>query len=180
MVGSERRRWGRYACEEQAAMPLLRIATSPAADDAINTFAKDISLGGCSFELDRATNLSHPMPLIKVFLPGGLGTLELEGRIAWQRPGEKGMCSGVAFPGLSESEQQLLHDFFQRVASDLVPTDREQAIVQLERGVLRYRQGQFAQAKREFQHVIREFAGLIDVARVARRYHDWCNEEQEG
>ena len=156
-------------------MPLLRIATSPAADDAINAFAKDISLGGCSFELDRATNLPHPVPLIKVFLPGGLGTLELEGRIAWQRPGEKGACLGVAFPGLSESEQRLLHDFFQRAASDLVPTVRQQAITQLEQGVLRYHQRQFAQAKREFQKVMKDYAGVIDVVRVAHRYHDWCN-----
>ena len=160
-------------------MPLLRIATSPAADDAINAFAKDISMGGCSFELDRARDVSGALA-IKIFLPAGGETLDLEGRIAWKQPGERGLCVGVAFPGLSEGEQRLLENFFQSQAVGILPTDREQAIAQLERGVLLYHQGQFTQAKREFQNVIREFAGIIDVARVARRYHGWCEQEKEG
>ena len=146
-------------------MPLLRIATSPAADDAINAFAKDISLGGCSFELDHATTLPPARPLIKVFLPGGLGTLELEGRIAWQRPGEKGRCFGIAFPGFAEDERRRLEEFFRNAASDMVPTVRQQAIAQFESGILFYHQRQFAQAKREFQKVIKEHADVIDVAR---------------
>ena len=115
---------------------------------------------------------------MRLFLPGGSGSVELEGRIAWKRPGEKGLCVGVAFPGFAEGERRRLDEFFRNAASDMVPTVRQQAIAQFESGILFYHQRQFAQAKREFQNVLKEYAEVIDVARGARRYHDWSHEAQ--
>ena len=172
-AGSERRRWARVCCQEPREAPLLRIATNAASDDVVNAFARDISRGGCSFELDSARDVPEVLA-IKVFLPGGEGILDLESRIVWQRPGEKGTCVGVVFPGLSETEQQRLHGYFRHVASAPPPTVRQQAIAEFEQGVLLFHRGQLAEAKRAFQKVIREHAGVIDVARVAGRYHDWC------
>jgi hypothetical protein len=104
---------------------------------------------------------------------------------------------GVAFPQLSEEQHDTLKDFLREIGgqtatSERAPVEaqeaqppsplsrsrREQAIQQFEQGVLLYHQRKLGQAKRGFQKVIREYADIIDVARVARWYHDWCYPSQ--
>lgn len=101
---------------------------------------------------------------------------------------------GVAFQQLPEEQQDTLKDFLREVGGttatvELEPAEVEeaqatpprqgsrcdQAIQQFEQGVLLYHQRKLGLAKREFQKVLKEYADVIDVARVARRYHDWCH-----
>ena len=164
----------------------------------LNTYACDVSLGGLAFEVNKSILLPDPLPL-KVFLPHAHTPLDCSSRIAWQKLNEQTAHIGVAFPQLSEEQQHTLKDFLREVggttatvefepaeeikAAPLLPrrgSRRDQAIWQFEQGVLLYHQRKLGHAKRAFQKVIREYADIIDVARVARRNHHWCEEEQEG
>jgi len=141
--------------------------------------------------------LPDPLPL-KVFLPHAHTPLDCSSRIAWQKLNEQTAHIGVAFPQLAEEQHDTLKDFLREVGGTTATVEcepaevqeteppppqrgsrRDHAIWQFEQGVLLYHQRKLFQAKREFQKVIKEYGDVIDVARVARRYHDWCNEEKE-
>jgi len=187
---------------------LLRLETQDPAAAVLNTYACDMSLGGLAFEVKKNIALPDPLSL-KVFLPHAHTPLDCSSRIAWQKLNEQTAHIGVAFPQLSEEQHDTLKDFLREIGGTTVTVEREpapletrvltgpaevqeteppppqrgsrrdQAIWQFEQGVLLYHQRQLFQAKREFQKAIKEYGDVIDVARVARRYHDWCNEEKE-
>lgn len=170
--GSERRRWARYAGQGGNGLPLLWVETEQSPHAVMNGKTRDIGMGGCSFELERAPQLPEFLS-IKMLLPSG-GALDVEGRIAWRRPEAKGLCVGVTFPGLHGLEARLLQDFFQREAANIFPTARQEAIAEFERGVFSYHQRQLTQARRQFQKVIQTYGEFIDVAAIARRYLALC------
>jgi len=197
MQAVERRRWRRVNCDAVEQGVLLRLETQDPAATVLNTYACDVSLGGLAFEVKKDIALPDPLPL-KVFLPHAHTPLDCSSRIAWQKLNEQTTHIGVAFPQLSEEQQDTLKDFLREVGGttatvELEPAEveeaqatpprkgsrRDQAIWQFEQGVLLYHRRKLFQAKREFQKVIKEYGDVIDVARVARRYHDWCNEEKE-
>lgn len=202
MQAVERRRWQRVNCDAVEQGVLLRLETADSAASVLNTYACDVSLGGLAFEVKKDIALPDPLPL-KVFLPHAHTPLDCSSRMAWQRLNEQTAHIGVAFPQLSEEQHDTLKDFLREVGGTTATVEREpaeakeskpplpqrgsrrdQAIWQFERGVLLYHQRKLGLAKREFQKVIKEYADVIDVVRVARRYHDWCEveqgEEQEG
>jgi len=197
MQAVERRRWRRVNCDAVEQGVLLRLETQDPAATVLNTYACDVSLGGLAFEVKKDIVLPDPLPL-KVFLPHAHTPLDCSSRIAWQKLNEQTAHIGVAFPQLSEEQHDTLEDFLREVGGQTATVERapveaeaaqpppprscsrrEQAIQQFEQGVLLYHQRKLFQAKREFQKVIEEYGDVIDVARVARRYHDWCNEEKE-
>ena len=197
MQAVERRRWRRVNCDAVEQGVLLRLETQDPAATVLNTYACDVSLGGLAFEVKKDIVLPDPLPL-KVFLPHAHTPLDCSSRIAWQKLNEQTAHIGVAFPQLSEEQHDTLKDFLREVGGTTATIEREpaeveeaqatpprqgsrrdQAIQQFEQGVILYHQRKLFQAKREFQKVIKEYCDVIDVARVARRYHDWCNEEKE-
>ena len=197
MQAVERRRWRRVNCDAVEQGVLLRLETQDPAAAVLNTYACDVSLGGLAFEVKKDIALPDPLPL-KVFLPHAHTPLDCSSRIAWQKLNEQTAHIGVAFPQLSEEQHDTLKDFLREVGGTTATVEcepaevqeteppppqrgsrRDQAIWQFEQGVLLYHQRKLGLAKREFQKVIKEYADVIDVARVARRYHDWCNEEKE-
>ena len=198
MQAVERRQWQRVNCDAVEQGVLLRLETADSAARVLNTYACDVSLGGLAFEVKKDIALPDPLPL-KVFLPHAHTPLDCSSRIAWQKLNEQTAHIGVAFPQLSEEQQDTLKDFLREIGGQTATVEcepaevqeteppppqrgsrRDQAIWQFEQGVLLYHQRKLGQAKRAFQKVLKEYAGVIDVARVARRYHDWCKEEKGG
>ena len=198
MQAAERRRWPRVNCEASKQGVLLRLETTASEDAVLNTFARDLSPGGLSFEVEKNLHLPDSLPL-KLFLPHAHPPLDCRSRVAWQEANGHMTRAGVAFSQLSEEQQHTLETFLGEVGAhpatvERAPVEaeaaqpppplsrsrREQAIWQFEQGVLLYHQRKLSQAKREFQKAIKEYADVIDVTRVARRYHDWCEQEQEG
>ncbi len=198
MAHQERRRWRRVNCDAVKQGVLLRLETADSAATVLNTYACDVSLGGLAFEVKKDIALPDPLAL-KVFLPHAHTPLDCSSRIAWQKLNEQTAHIGVAFPQLAEEQQDTLKDFLREIGGTTATVEREpaevqeaeptpprkgsrrdQAIWQFEQGVLLYHQRKLGLAKREFQKVIKEYADVIDVARVARRYHDWCEEGKGG
>jgi len=260
MQAVERRRWQRVSCEASKQGVLLRLETTDSEDPVLNTFARDVSRGGLSFEVEKSLSLRESLPL-KVFFPRTPSPLDCRCRIAWQEANGHATRAGVAFPNLSEEEQRTLEEFLREIGGTTATVEREprpnlsdrvdvarrdasakrralptsvrlsrlgrgepaphhfaesegresadrfseavrlapssgiskigagpaevqetesappqrgsrrdQAIWQFEQGVLLYHRRKLGQAKRAFQKVIREYADIIDVARVARRY----------
>ena len=197
-MAQERRQWRRVGCETSEQGALLRLETTESKDPVLNTFARDLSRGGLSFEVEKSLSLRDSLPL-KVFLPHTRSPLACQSRIAWQEANGRTTRAGVAFPQLSEEQQRTLEEFLREVGGQTATVERapveaqeaqpppspsrsrrEQAIWQFEQGVLLYHQRKLGQAKRAFQKVIKEHGDVIDVARVAHRYHDWCDEEKGG
>ena len=197
-AGQERRRWQRVNGEASKQGVLLRLETTDSEDPVLNTFARDVSLGGLSFEVEKSLGPRDSLPL-KIFLPRTPSPLDCQSRIAWQEANGHTTRAGVAFSQLSEEQRRALEAFLREVGGPTATVERElaeveeaeppaprrgsrrdQAIWQFEQGVLLYHQRNLGQAKQAFQKVIQEHADIIDVARVARRYHHWCEEEQEG